>query len=439
MATHGQVFEAWVNRALGKEKRSRLKGTNVSFEHDMIYSYHWWPLGRIIRDKNGKPRMLWLNGDQYSSSTTGHQNGLRHTAQEQKKLPVLIVPESSMLAAGIDMESIRPIEIKPDGWESIHHQRDEMPVGAQFIQCWSEPVIEREEYDECPAGFPTAKRERFWSHKDSKHVERFVRYVKKDPQTSHFMLGFPLNHYQYGSDQVRVEPIMGSVFNQRPTSQTKYVLPIQEYEGVFHWTERRHMLGDSVFRAKVKERIPSTKAWCVPCKGTGVGDSGSFDWRRRRCSKCEGTGRLLTKKTRWATFVSSFDRQEPGRFYFLCELPYGKIPESFDQAIEMLKPEAVRMAELSNRHVVRQGDIFFIETPITDQYVKDNAEKVGKTKELRLLSQNHSATRVAYMPDGLQLAKGRVYHIPGEHRVQELGDRTKWYAVCKNTVPIRKA
>jgi hypothetical protein len=344
-----------------------------------------------------------------------------------------------MMAAGIQLESIKPIDIKPDGWDIKQHFSEELPASAKFVEVWSHPELEFiETFDESEINGRPDQWERSSRWIDGEVKPRWIQRRKKKPQESHLELGFLHKNYQYGRKTVLLEPLRGNIFATIPQSKTGNLQPIMQDDDGFHWETREHRLGDSVFRAKVVEKIPDPKAWCVPCKGTGIGDAGSWSRQRRRCSKCHGAGRGLIIKKRWATFISSFDNQEPGRFYFLCELPYGKIPKDFEEAIEMLKPEAVKMAELSNRHVVRQGDIFFIETPITDQYVKEHAEKIGKTKELRLLSQNHSATRVAYLPDGLQLAKGRVYHIPGEHRVQELGDRTKWYAVVKNTVPIRK-
>lgn len=426
MATHYQVYEAWIQYALGKRKRDGLKGTNVSYRGDSIYSYHHWEMGRILRDKKGKPRLLWLNGDVYSSSTSTQQSNLRSVCNEQEGLPVVILPKSSLDSAGIILESIKPIDVKPDGWETIKHHSKEFPEGAERVKVWSKPVIEYVFYEDDPGDFPVPAN-KYWDG-------RWHRCRKTESQSCEEMIGFVLRNYTRGVMDL-YKPVIGEWFTTNPIRSVECFNPITETSEGYTWTTRRHRLGDCVFRAKVRSNKKVSGTCCVPCKGKGFVDR----WQRRaRCLTCHGMGGLVKRYERWATFISSFDPQEAGRFYFLCELPYGAKPETLEDALECLKPEAVKMAEMLNKRVVRQGDIFFIETSLSDDDVKDNAKRIGKTRELKLLGQNHSATRVAYMKDGLQLSKGRVYHLPGEHRVQELGERFSWWAVVKNTCPIRK-
>jgi len=62
----------------------------------------------------------------------------------------------------------------------------------------------------------------------------------------------------------------------------------------------------------------------------------------------------------------------------------------------------------------------------------------NQKEQLALLNQRHSATRVAHMKDGLELAKGRAYHLGGEHRPFDLGNKESWFVAVKNTCPITK-
>lgn len=94
----------------------------------------------------------------------------------------------------------------------------------------------------------------------------------------------------------------------------------QRPDGMYEWHSVRHWLGDSVFSARV------------------IGSK---------------------KRVRW---LSSFDKNEPTPLYFLCQLP-PCTASTYEEAIEALKPDTVKLAEAMGREVERQGDIFAVPMP----------------------------------------------------------------------------
>lgn len=180
-------------------------------------------------------------------------------------------------------------------------------------------------------------------------------------------------------------------------------------DGIYRWRSVRHWLGDSLISAKLE--------W-------------SHDRSQRRVK-----------------FLSSFDRQETNRLYFLCQLPR-TAAVTFDDAIEALKPDPVVLAEGMGRTVTRQGDMFAV--PIAKLTKRDLTKSGAKfsvsAKSVPLIGTSHTATLIATMPDGTQYARGTMYHKPSlvtwgrepEHRSQKMGDGKTWHLIVKNTVPVRK-
>jgi hypothetical protein len=150
---------------------------------------------------------------------------------------------------------------------------------------------------------------------------------------------------------------------------------------------------------------------------------------------------------REATFISAWDRQDPGT-YFLSELPYPVV--SLAEAYEALKPNVVKLAEVEGRQVVRQGDIFAVELEWTTRQIAamlrpedmlpgaPHSIKEHITRMAPLLGTNHVATEQVTLPSGAVLARGILWHKPAfrdpDHRRQYLGK--KWHVIAKNTVPV---
>ena len=176
-------------------------------------------------------------------------------------------------------------------------------------------------------------------------------------------------------------------------------------DGQYHWHDARHWLGDSVFTA---ER--------------------------------EGVRQY---------FLSSFDRQEVNPLYFLSQLP--SPAATVDEAIELLAPESVKTARDMGRTVIRQGDMFAIPVETdTPELLRQGALIVKRRVEVRprvveatpLYGTAHTASEVATMPNGLQYARGCLYHDPavlGEKRPADHARRKLgrfWHLIARNTVPV---
>lgn len=140
-------------------------------------------------------------------------------------------------------------------------------------------------------------------------------------------------------------------------------------------------------------------------------------------------------------FVSSWDENE-SQHYFLCETPFSH--DGYADAIEKLKPDAVRQAEREGRRIVRQGDIFAIQTDYT--YHPKRAQALKRSAGLGnvIHGTRHYADFVMEAMGGTY-AHGRMWHITsaggmswgrprvdGRHRTVWLDGPTLW-RLEKNT------
>lgn len=153
-------------------------------------------------------------------------------------------------------------------------------------------------------------------------------------------------------------------------------------------------------------------------------------------------------------YVSSFDMNEQPAMYFLAQLPDGSKAQTVSEAIDALAPPVVHAARSSGRRVYRQGDVFFVETNLTDEELKKRKAKVfegGKTTKgivfpdpgRNIYATGHIATSVARQSNGVTFAKGSADHHPAftepgrapEHRRLTLAPTEKWFLCVRNTVP----
>lgn len=149
-------------------------------------------------------------------------------------------------------------------------------------------------------------------------------------------------------------------------------------------------------------------------------------------------------------FLSGFDANEAtplGRkrhgLYFLTKLP--RKVHSIADAREALKPASVLLAESEGRRIYRQGDMFAIETSVTDGDIKDAGGSIEPCP-VSLYGTAHTADWVATLPDGTQFAWGKMMHRPDiieshrtpDHRPLPLKPKRRtWYLVAKNATPIQ--
>jgi hypothetical protein len=169
----------------------------------------------------------------------------------------------------------------------------------------------------------------------------------------------------------------------------------EEKDGSLYAIEIRHVLGDSVFRAKVNGR--------------------------------------------YRTFVSSFDYQERRPLYFLAEVPSKAVVNSVEDAILALSPPIVHAAVAQGREVKRQGDMFAIPTGLT---TKDIKERTGAPIEKMkgVLGTDHVASESIVGKGRATYARGYLHHRPtmrrSDHQSVKLGK--EWHLMVPNAVPRRR-
>ena len=199
-----------------------------------------------------------------------------------------------------------------------------------------------------------------------------------------------------------------------------------------------HRLRRLIDRTATREHIPvfpiPFTPWMRADRSPAV-----FSLIERRRHEC-----VFTRETKRGTdyFLSGFNRNErwPG-LYFLTQLP--RPVTSIDDAREALKPPSVVAAEQDGRKVYRQGDMFAVATKITSEDIAVAGGAIDRLDWRSLYGTAHTADVVASLPDGTQLAWGRLYHKPRiigarrdpDHRPLKL-KRGRWHLVAKNMTPM---
>lgn len=346
------------------------------------YGSHF-PLGRLILNEDGSRKLWVLNGDWWGRGgfgRTNNHNAMMREAAQQSGTPWVIVPFSALREAGISMETIVPVEVLPERWTREDHSAitlDGVPESHRKQHTWRDatgavitpPVADdgRKAYPDSAIGGGSG-----W------HVSRHSA----------------LNGHQ-----------------NFPVPGPEYQAPLEDHyqeitpgaDGLYHWTEQRHWLGESVFRASYTRYL---------------GRDQGHETRRH------------------AYFLSAFDTNEPRPLYFLAELPRGARPQTVAAAREALKPPEVLAAEAAGRAVLRQGDVFAIARP--GMMTRDLP---GPSQRMTLVLQvNHRVTEMR-MLNGRTYARGRLYHVrrPAEHATIQLGDGKTWHELVRNTVPMHQA
>lgn len=338
MATsHDDIVRRWV-KEIQTDKGAgyrRPSGSNVFYDGDKIYSWGFhFIMAQVIRDEDGAIDFVLVNGDVYSVSTSRHQRYVRNALIGIKSV---IIPFSSLEAAGVQRDSVRIVDRSEDSWITEVSWRDDLPEDAY------------------------------------------------------------LHSSEYGGAWLSAQPRLIPGVQVWAFGHSSWAQRIDD--GSVRVIRARHVLGASLVTANV---------WAAG-----------------------GTKRV--------TLLSGFDMNETRRSYFLCQLPTTAQPTTVAEAYEALKPEVVKQAEQAGRNVMRQGDIFAIDTGLT----KRELTKMGATYEKRgrVFGTNHVATDLATLPSGVVLARGTLTHAPKfrapDHKRVTLPDR-RWYICVKNTVPVAK-
>lgn len=394
MANYDDITRRWLDIILhGSDKQNYTRRGNVFAIGDQIFSYgSHFEMARILRDKKGQPNRFLLNGDRYSTTTSSHQNIVRN-AIRRTGLPSVIIPYSALEAAGVDRDSVEIIEATEDRHEAVKHREYAEPHLSRWVDDMKMGPVTQEQIDEWVANTNQSRREA---------------------------------HERWGATQGR-ELVLATADDMPEWTKTRYqptgtqhletrygvpitVTPLDDGRTAYEWETHRHWLGESLIRAEVR-----TVTW--------------DDQSQRQV------------KVRKGYYLSGFDHQESTPLYFFCELPTVKAadrPTTVTEAYELLKPEPVKVAEETGRRIVRQGDIFAVELEVDRRTLTKAGAKFEKRGNL--LGTNHEASEVAYLPNGVTVARGVLYHNPPhrerDHARRKLNDGKKWYAIAKNTVPV---
>lgn len=170
-------------------------------------------------------------------------------------------------------------------------------------------------------------------------------------------------------------------------------------------------------------------------------------------------------------YISAFDEQDTG-LYYLAQLPdQGKV-RNYQHAIDLLAPPVVHRAREEGKLVMRQGDVFAIETSLSEKDLLERGATITKRTDLihapngnhsrrfdpelndwekdvpeerlqdiMVYETGHTATRIAKLPNGVTFGTGTMYHDPfldedgreREHTNVRLGPA--YYLFTRNTVP----
>lgn len=137
MANIDQIITRWVRDVRSDSPKYLSNGTsNVRVERDWhqkrssLFSYGMhFELARWVDESDTHGGYWLLNGDTYSVSTSRHQRAVR-SAVSATDAPVLILPYSTLAAAGIDLATITPLDITADRQiPDVRHyaSRDRLP------------------------------------------------------------------------------------------------------------------------------------------------------------------------------------------------------------------------------------------------------------------------------------------------------------------------
>ena len=140
-------------------------------------------------------------------------------------------------------------------------------------------------------------------------------------------------------------------------------------------------------------------------------------------------------------FLSGVDETGHGSgMYFFAELVTDRAPSSVEDAMNFLKPTAVREAEDRGSNVLRQGEWFAIPTMLlTSELMRDVDQGLaGYRREHVLGRDGHHKLEEAVIyragnRKGQVFARGVMQHTQGEHVDLDLGTQ-RWYLVVHNIV-----
>lgn len=484
----------------------------VSKQNELIYhrtgGYRrnaWGPV--VLCEWQEKRNLFVLNGDGFNdNSATRYQNNLRVLVQgmidaESNATPMnelpprlralrrqganinangrryVLIPFLALGASQIDKQSILPIFVQADEFENVWHPMPEPPT----LETMEVP-------EELPDGWTiTVDNQNHRTFEVRHGGQRFRTVAIRRSRYKNKKTGRVKEYTSYGD--TLEDWVYGPIWMLNGRWEVWGTPEI----GQAGWQQ---LMTFRAFRVNPNRRIVGDQD-NVSLAGTLADQSFGFHERVHHLgasifSAANGDGRR--KK-----YLSAFDEQETTqRMYYLAQLPKEASPTTYREAIEALAPPLVHEAWKKGTLVRRQGDIFAIETNLTDEQVyADAVTRVrrevalfnmdvaavaraianrqpllepakGEVREradclcgcghkrwigcgqkakqaLSIYRTGHTATEVVVTKRGT-FVRGTLYHDPHieepgrrtEHMTVPLGTENKWFLCCRNTVPRQK-
>lgn len=494
----------------------RYRGGTVyaTADEELIYSRRggasaraWGPV--TLCSWNRKSRLFIINGDGFTDrSATSWQTYLRNAinaAIENENRPetarnwafrhtgpangarYLLAPFMALNAAGIDRSSIQVREMQEDRFETVWHP-------LQLFR----PIdkMERPPQDDPDEGLPSG-----WT---------FIPSSSNDRQR--------LYETTFKGDRWRFSAIKRTIYRHKESGAERGYI----YQGD---RSKYNKIEDWVWATN--QRVHATPEfdaanWATPIRLRQVGliraphtfrtdpdgltlDQNSFGWADRIHHLGASVFSARGPDGKRHLYVSAFDEQERRQqMYYLAQLPDRVKTQvnTYREAIQALAPPLVHKAWKEGIPVYRQGDVFAIETDLTDEQVYQNARSrvrrsvalaetsthllnqvfrgeaelpmpaEGEVRErvtcelchdhrrwagngekakrsLSIYRTGHTATEVVVSANGTTYISGIMYHDPqieepGRTREHEPVNlfrdeaNQKWCLALRNTVPRRK-
>ncbi|ORW34692.1 hypothetical protein AWB88_02810 [Mycobacterium paraense] len=440
----------------------RLAKANVSQSLDgNTLSWYGVELGHLVTDPVTKKRrgLAILNGDRFATGGWGNGGG-RYQAETRAGLtlagiPFVIVPFTACRAARIDVPTIRPVHVEPERYEVIHHRAADPPANM---------VID-------PGHVPAAS----------------VRFG---------------NDWLEPVGGVPVSDLVGSI-NQHGDLRW-FTQAVLKREGMYEWYTNVHFLGDAVFTATVqslngrrnRRNVPFISSFDrqesrtlyflseLPRTATDLEDAlealkpesvttaesmgkvvcrqGDMFWiclegvTRRDLRKlgAEFTRRKLTMTLR--SYAQSQVAQRKQLEAIAVEVgprPQRQQPGGvWEPYPDFSKREQEWRSKIADTYNARHtnGDRYRTisewQVPAVLRYRPSRWDRDRDVEGEPLYGTAHTATEVATLPDGTQLARGCIFHEPtligerrpADHARRKLGDGRSWGVVVRNTVPLQR-
>lgn len=446
----------------------------------------------VLAEYVPRSRLVLLNGNGFQDQyMTQWQTYTRVRSQQLgDEVKVAVIPFAALIAAGIERETMRALFVRQDENE------------LTFTEVPGPPPVNLDKIGE----------EGEWELVQDGHSSKLYR-IEHEGQRYECM--FPeVNVY---TNKETGEKLFG-----RAPQDYYYPGVRDKWESTREWTDGPHVQYfrdrahvNANFLIRMTEEELEVRKGRVRENNEGVARGDTWRGGYVRAVWPEPDGKFYTENTvhhlgaclfsavgedgKRHKYLSAFDEEEAaGAMYYLAQLPDGSGASTYDEAIHALAPPIVHEARKQGRTVRRQGDVFAIETNLTDDDVYAMARtrvrrnvalfghnpetgtvhqvdmtqaptilpgEVSQTHEcpcchgirfkvgwgpkahraLMIYNTGHTATEVVKTKTGMVYIKGTMYHDPWieeegrrrEHRNVELA-ADKWHIAVRNTVPRRR-